>query len=113
MRQLPSVLNTAPPLAHALLQVHGDLKPDNIMLSGDGTVKIGDFGQSQFFDARDTFQRTLGTPAYLGGAAAAMLLGGGPVKHFYAYLWGPAAALQPLRCARGPATRAAALMCGR
>lgn len=37
------------------------------MLSGSGTVKIGDFGQSQFFDRRDTFNRTLGTPAYLGG----------------------------------------------
>ena len=54
------------PLAVLPPQVHGDMKPDNVMLSGSGTVKIGDFGQSQFFDRRDTFQRTLGTPAYLG-----------------------------------------------
>jgi [calcium/calmodulin-dependent protein kinase] kinase len=42
------------------------MKPENVMLSGSGVVKIGDFGQSQFFDRRDTFNRTLGTPAYLG-----------------------------------------------
>lgn len=47
-------------------QVHGDMKPENVMLSGNGTVKIGDFGQSQFFGRRDVFNRTLGTPAYLG-----------------------------------------------
>lgn len=45
--------------------VHGDVKPENVMLSGNGTVKIGDFGQSQFFGRRDVFNRTLGTPAYL------------------------------------------------
>lgn len=47
-------------------QVHGDVKPENVMLAGSGTVKIGDFGQSQFFGHRDVFNRTLGTPAYLG-----------------------------------------------
>lgn len=47
-------------------QVHGDVKPENVLLSGNGTVKIGDFGQSQFFGRRDVFNRTLGTPAYLG-----------------------------------------------
>ena len=41
------------------------------MLSGNGTVKIGDFGQSQFFGRRDVFNRTLGTPAYLGACPAA------------------------------------------
>ncbi|PSC68038.1 Replication factor C subunit 5 [Micractinium conductrix] len=46
--------------------VHGDVKPENVMLCGRGTVKIGDFGQSQFFErGSDTFERTLGTPAYL------------------------------------------------
>lgn len=56
---------TSPPLP-LRPQVHGDVKPENIMLSGSGTVKIGDFGQSQFFGRRDVFNRTLGTPAYLG-----------------------------------------------
>lgn len=53
------------PGLHCLLA--GDVKPENVMLCGGGAVKIGDFGQSQFFDRRDTFRRTLGTPAYLGG----------------------------------------------
>ena len=47
------------------------MKPENVMLSGSGVVQIGDFGQSQFFDRRDTFNRTLGTPAYLGAHAPA------------------------------------------
>ncbi|KAL4436590.1 hypothetical protein ABPG75_003729 [Micractinium tetrahymenae] len=51
--------------------VHGDVKPENVMLCGGGAVKIGDFGQSQFFDRRDTFNRTLGTPAYLAPEIAA------------------------------------------
>lgn len=55
------------PACPAYLSVPGDVKPENVMLCGGGAVKIGDFGQSQFFDRRDTFSRTLGTPAYLGG----------------------------------------------
>jgi serine/threonine protein kinase len=45
--------------------VHGDLKPENVLLAGDCTLKIADFGQSQFFEKKDTFNRTLGTPAFL------------------------------------------------
>ncbi|KAL6777693.1 hypothetical protein ACKKBG_A15290 [Auxenochlorella protothecoides x Auxenochlorella symbiontica] len=50
---------------HANHVVHGDMKPDNVLLSGDSTVKIADFGQAHFFRKRDTFNRTLGTPAFL------------------------------------------------
>ncbi len=55
--------------------VHGDIKPENMLLSGDGTVKIADFGQSLKIlqeggvsaAGRQTSKltRTLGTPAYL------------------------------------------------
>lgn len=46
--------------------VHGDIKPENILLAGDSCVKIADFGQSQFMEqGDDTLHRTLGTPAYL------------------------------------------------
>lgn len=30
---------------HAQNVVHGDMKPDNVLLSGSGLVKIADFGQ--------------------------------------------------------------------
>lgn len=47
--------------------VHGDVKPENILLSGDAVVKISDFGGSQLVgeSGDDTFCQTLGTPAFL------------------------------------------------
>jgi len=30
--------------------VHGDIKPDNLLITRDGTVKIGDFSVSQAFE---------------------------------------------------------------
>ena len=30
--------------------VHGDIKPDNLLITRDGTVKIGDFSVSQVFE---------------------------------------------------------------
>ncbi|XP_028944353.1 serine/threonine-protein kinase GRIK1 isoform X2 [Malus domestica] len=45
--------------------VHGDIKPDNLLLSRDGTVKIGDFSVSQVFeDDHDELRRSPGTPVF-------------------------------------------------
>ena len=53
--------------AHALRLVHRDIKPGNLLLTDDGTLKIVDFGLVRLLDGL-TMTRTgtvLGTPLYL------------------------------------------------
>lgn len=45
--------------------VHGDLKPDNMLLASDGRVKISDFGSARLVDHGHRTVRTMGTPAFL------------------------------------------------
>ncbi|KAG6605544.1 Serine/threonine-protein kinase GRIK2, partial [Cucurbita argyrosperma subsp. sororia] len=50
---------------HAHNIVHGDIKPDNLLITRDGTVKIGDFSVSQVFeDKNDELRRSPGTPVF-------------------------------------------------
>ncbi|KZV34572.1 hypothetical protein F511_28176 [Dorcoceras hygrometricum] len=50
---------------HAHNIVHGDIKPDNLLITGSGTIKIGDFSVSQVFeDDNDEFRRSPGTPVF-------------------------------------------------
>ncbi|XP_028756972.1 serine/threonine-protein kinase GRIK1 isoform X3 [Neltuma alba] len=45
--------------------VHGDIKPDNLLVTRHGTVKIGDFSVSQAFeDDNDELRRSPGTPVF-------------------------------------------------
>ncbi|KAF9592994.1 hypothetical protein IFM89_019721 [Coptis chinensis] len=50
---------------HAHNIVHGDIKPDNLLVTSSGTVKIGDFSVSQVFeDDDDELRRSPGTPVF-------------------------------------------------
>jgi tetratricopeptide (TPR) repeat protein len=45
--------------------VHRDIKPDNLMLTEDGTVKIGDMGLARLVSDEDDDQALVGTPHYI------------------------------------------------
>ncbi|KAK7268368.1 hypothetical protein RIF29_21066 [Crotalaria pallida] len=50
---------------HAHNIVHGDIKPDNLLVNRHGTVKIGDFNVSQAFeDDNDVLRLSPGTPVF-------------------------------------------------
>uniref|UniRef100_A0A1J3JAN6 non-specific serine/threonine protein kinase n=1 Tax=Noccaea caerulescens TaxID=107243 RepID=A0A1J3JAN6_NOCCA len=50
---------------HAHNVIHGDIKPDNLLVTSSGTVKIGDFSVSQVFkDDDDQLRRSPGTPVF-------------------------------------------------
>lgn len=45
--------------------IHGDIKPENLLISSDGRIKIGDFSISHTFqDNNDMIQRSPGTPVF-------------------------------------------------
>ncbi|XP_055834223.1 serine/threonine-protein kinase GRIK1 isoform X1 [Solanum dulcamara] len=45
--------------------IHGDIKPDNLLVTASGRVKIGDFSVSQVFeDDNDKLRRSPGTPVF-------------------------------------------------
>jgi CheY-like chemotaxis protein len=65
--RLLQALATAVDFAHAQGMVHHDLKPGNVMFTGDGEVVLTDFGFARIVSAgHDTVSGTVyGTPAYM------------------------------------------------
>ena len=50
---------------HCRSVLHRDIKLDNILLDGEGGVKICDFGVSRLVTLNELIQEQCGTPAYL------------------------------------------------
>ncbi len=53
--------------AHAHNVIHRDIKPDNIFILSDGSIKLGDFGiaQAEGFDAKSSDKEVMGSINYI------------------------------------------------
>ncbi|MGO8691622.1 MAG: protein kinase domain-containing protein [Thermoguttaceae bacterium] len=84
---LVAVLADAVQRAHQQGVIHRDLKPGNILLSAEGTAKIGDFGLAKWFALpNSSAQQTqvMGTPSYMAPEQAFGRCALGPAVDVYA-----------------------------
>lgn len=63
MREVISAVNYLHELDPPI--IHRDIKPENILLDSENSVKLGDFGWSNFFNGDSRRLTYCGTPEYL------------------------------------------------
>ena len=68
---------------HCRSVLHRDIKLDNILLDGEGGVKICDFGVSRLITQGEVIQEQCGTPAYL----APEMSSNSEYTSFYVDIW--------------------------
>ena len=84
---------------HANKIVHRDMKPENIMLTQDMIIKIGDFGLSKFFKSTESRLKTnCGSPCY----SAPEVLRGNKYKPKPVDIWGLGIILYCMVCGELP-----------
>jgi len=64
-RKLVRQLAAALQVLHAANYAHRDLKPQNLLLTQEGTLKLGDFGFARFVDPADMAATLCGSPLYM------------------------------------------------
>lgn len=84
---------------HNMHVVHMDIKPENLLIDGNGTLKLTDFGVSKMFEGDDdTVYTNGGTPAFLAPEACR----GGKYKGKPADIWAVGVTLYCLLYAKVP-----------
>lgn len=78
--------------------LHRDIKLDNILLDGNGNVKIADFGVSKLVKPGDIMHEQSGTPAYI----APEILREQGYKGFKADIWSAGVVLYAMLCGTVP-----------
>jgi serine/threonine protein kinase len=79
--------------------VHGDIKPQNLLVGDDGVVKIADFGISKILHgSNQKLLDTAGTPAFM----SPELCSGESYSGFLADVWALGATMFMIRCGRPP-----------
>jgi serine/threonine-protein kinase len=84
--RLVRTLALAMQAAHDANVIHRDLKPANVLLSGDGALKITDFGLAKKLDQTSQTQTgvAMGTPSYMAPEQAEGRKSVGPLADVYA-----------------------------
>ena len=92
-------------LVHSQSIIHRDIKPDNLLVAADDTLKVVDFGVSEMFDKPDSMKikKSAGSPAFL---APELCSPHGEVSGTAADIWSMGVCLYCLRYGKIPFNRA-------